>query len=57
MALAGHKTRSVFDGYNIVSKGDLEDAADKLDAAGATTVTTTVTKAVTLGLDTARGVR
>jgi integrase len=53
MALAGHKTRSVFERYNIVSKGDLEDAAAKLDAAA---VTTTVTKTVTVGLDKASSV-
>jgi hypothetical protein len=33
MQLTGHKTRSVFERYNIVSGGDLRDAARKLDAA------------------------
>jgi integrase len=31
MTMTGHKTRSVFEGYNIVSPGDLLDAAKKLD--------------------------
>jgi integrase len=35
MQMTGHKTRSVFERYNIVSCGDLKDAARKLDAAHA----------------------
>ena len=31
MQLTGHKTRAVFERYNIVSPGDLRDAAQRLD--------------------------
>jgi hypothetical protein len=33
MKMTGHKTPSVFQRYNIVSDGDLREAAGKLDAA------------------------
>jgi hypothetical protein len=40
MQMTGHKTRSVFERYNIVSDGDLRDAARRLDQVALTPVTT-----------------
>jgi hypothetical protein len=31
MQISGHKTRAMFDRYNIVDEGDLGDAAQKLN--------------------------
>jgi integrase len=42
MAMTGHKTRSVFMRYDIVSEGDLDSAAQKLNAAMTGTKTGTV---------------
>ena len=36
MQMTGHKTRSVFERYNIVSEGDLREAAARLDRAADT---------------------
>jgi integrase len=51
MTMTGHKTRSVFERYNIVSPGDLIDAAHKLD------IFVTGTVAGTVGGKSARGSR
>lgn len=43
MEIAGHKTRAIFDRYHIVSNGDLQEAARKMEERIAPRTTTTLT--------------
>jgi integrase len=49
MQMTGHKTRAVFERYNIVSHGDLTEAARKLDEFAAGTITGTIAPETTAG--------
>jgi len=51
MKMTGHKTRSIFDRYDIANQGDLNDAARKLDEH---MVTKTVTASGSCGQATAQ---
>jgi hypothetical protein len=43
MPITGHKTRDVFDRYNIVSAGDLEEAAKRIKGMVASQTITSLT--------------
>jgi hypothetical protein len=56
MQMTGHKTRSIFERYNIISEGDLLMAAEKLDAYRPLRVTTKVTPEAEPGRNTGNAV-
>ncbi len=53
MTFTGHKTRSVFDQYHIVSEGDLREAARKLS--GTATLMGTISSTIAGDVDQRRG--
>jgi integrase len=55
MQMTGHKTRVVFERYNIVSASDLKVAMDKLDALGTATKAKALPKKICLVLGTVSG--
>jgi len=48
MAIAGHKTRAIFDRYHIVADGDLQEAAQRIEAAFMAQTATTLATCVVL---------